>query len=95
MRILNTTLIFAIIIVGFSSLCLSCKDIIKNSEEFQFPKIDWIDPAVYNQIKETCRTYWDLNNMIADTFEIKKLERIGYTIHCDGYSEGSFIILAF
>lgn len=88
MRILKTTLIFAIIIVGFSFLCLSCKAPVKSSEEFQFPKIDWIDLAAYNQIKETCRTYWDLNNMIADAFEIKKKERIGYVIDCDGYLEG-------
>ncbi len=74
------TLFFAVIFIGFLILCLSFKDeknIIQNTEKFRFPKIDWIDPATYNQIKETCRTYWDLNNMIADTFEIKKLEGIG------------------
>jgi len=87
MRALKMNLIFAIIIVGFSLLCLSCKDIVKNSEEFQFPNIDWIDPTVYNEIKKTCRAYWDLNNMIEDTFEIKIKEGIGYVIDCDGYLE--------
>ena len=54
---------------------------------FQFPEINSIDSAIYDEIKETCRTYWDLNEMIKDTFEIRK-DKTEYSIHCDGYSEG-------
>jgi len=88
MKVLKIVLIFLILIIAFSFSYLSCKAPVKSSEDFQFPKIDWIDPAVYNEIKKTCRTWWDLNNMIADTFEIKIKEGIGYVIDCDGYFEG-------
>ena len=75
------------------NLCLlsQCeKDVTNKSDElstFNFPEIDFIDSDVYAEIKETCRTYWDLSKMIDDTFEIKKYED-EYSIHCDGYSEG-------
>ena len=54
---------------------------------FQFPEINSIDSAIYYEIKKTCRTYWDLDEMIKDTFEIRK-DDTEYSIHCDGYSEG-------
>lgn len=88
-RLTNTrifTLIFGIIFIG----CLYChckKTITNNYEHFQFPDIDYIDPAVYAEIKETCRTYWNLENMIDDTFEIIQYGD-EYTVHCDGYSYG-------
>lgn len=88
MKTLKIVPIFPILILAFSFSYLSCKAPVKSSEDFQFPKIDWLDPPVYKQVKETCRTWWDLNNMIADTFEIKIKEGIGYVIDCDGYLEG-------
>ncbi|MBC8182645.1 hypothetical protein H8E88_16215 [candidate division KSB1 bacterium] len=96
MRKSKTSFILAVIFLYFLVLSLSCKDdktVNQNTEEFQFPKIDWIDQSVYNQIKETCRTYWDLNQMIAKTFEIRK-DSMEYTIQCDGYLKGNLYIFA-
>ena len=87
--ILNISLIF----LFFLNLCLlsQCeKNVIQKSEEpstFHFPEIDFIDSDVYDEIKKTCRTYWDLTKMIDDTFEITK-DVDEYSINCDGYSEG-------
>lgn len=89
MRTPKQILFFQILILAFSLAYLSCKAPVKNEEEFQFPKIDWIDPTVYNEIKKTCRSRWDLNNMIDDSFEVRKKEGIGYVIECDGYFEGT------
>jgi hypothetical protein len=89
----KTILILTVIFVGFSIFCISCqgeKTIPQKTEEpalFQFPEISSIDSAIYDEIKETCRTYWNLDEMIKDTFEIRK-DKTEYSIHCDGYSEG-------
>lgn len=87
MIILKANIFFILIYIFFFS-CQNEKSITQISEEFVFPEINWLDSEVYNQIKKTCRTYWDLNSMIDDTFEIKIKEGIGYVIDCDGYFEG-------
>lgn len=89
MRTFRLILVFQIVILAIKLTVISCKAPVENSEAFQFPKIDWIDPAVYKEIIKTCCSYWDLNNMIDDTFEIKIEKGIGYIIACDGYSEGT------
>jgi len=95
MRKSKTTLILTVILLNFSIFCLSCQDektIPHKTEEtalFQFPEINSIDSVIYDEIKETCRTYWDLNEMTKDSFEIRK-DKMEYLIHCDGYSEGKF-----
>ena len=93
MRKSKTTVILTVILVSFSILCLSCqgeKTIPQKTEEsalLQFPEISSIDSAIYDEIKKTCRTYWNVDEMIKDTFEIRKNDT-EYSIHCDGYSEG-------
>jgi len=88
-----TSLILTIVFVSFAILYPSCqseKTTRQKTEEsalFQFPEISSIDSAIYDEIKKTCRTYWDLDEMIKDTFEIRK-DDTEYSIHCDGYSEG-------
>jgi hypothetical protein len=97
-RLVNTrifTLALGIVFIG----CLYChckKTITDNQDHFQFPDIDYIDTAVYAEIKNTCRTRWHLENMIDDTFEIIQ-DGNEYLIHCDGYSYGElyhFVIRA-
>ena len=86
--LLNISLIFLFLLNLF--LFIQCdKNAIQKSDEptFNFPEIDFIDSDVYAEIKETCRTYWDLSKMIDDTFEIKKAGD-EYSVHCDGNSEG-------
>lgn len=83
---LQPTIFFILISLFFFS-CQNEKSITQISEEFVFPEIKWLDPEIYNQIKKTCRTYWDLNSMIDDTFEIR-VHEMEYTIQCEGYSEG-------
>ena len=63
--------------------CEIDKNAYKN-EEFVFPEIDYIDSNVYDEIKITCETYWNLSDMIDSTFKIIEYED-GYSIHCDGY----------
>lgn len=57
---------------------------LNRKEGFNFPPIDSIDSQVYNQIKSTCETYWDLDTMIASTFQIIK-DGDEYSVECDGY----------
>lgn len=69
-------------------LSINCeRDKINNSdgnEEFNFPENNYIDSNIYNEIKITCETYWDLSNMIDSTFKIIK-DGDEYSIQCDGY----------
>jgi hypothetical protein len=61
-----------------------------NKQEFNFPEIDYIDLPVYNEIKRTCETYWDLSHMIDSTFKIIE-DRNEYLVECDGYLKGQLI----
>ena len=70
--ILNTSLIFLFFLILCFSIQCDKKGIQKSEEPstFHFPEIDFIDPDVYDEIKKTCRTYWDLSKMIDSTFNI-------------------------
>jgi len=54
---------------------------------FNFTSSENIDSKVYEQIKNTCETYWDLENMIDSTFEIIS-DGDEYSVHCDGMLDG-------
>lgn len=54
---------------------------------FNFPSIENIDTQVYDEIKKTCETCWDLNIMIDTTFEIIS-EGDEFSVHCDGNLDG-------
>jgi hypothetical protein len=98
MKKVKITIVAAFIFISFFLSCQSEKALNQKSEEFsifQFPIIEWIDSTIYNEIKQTCRVYWDLNKMIDATFEIIKGET-EYSIQCDGYVEGKlfhFVII--
>lgn len=59
----------------------------ENDITFNFPSIENIDTQVYDEIKKTCETYWDLNSMIDTTFEIIS-DGDEFSIHCDGIIDG-------
>ena len=70
-------------------LFVKCDKDDEDAVTFCFPSIENINTEVYNEIKKTCETYWDLNIMIDTTFEI-----IGdgdeFSVHCDGIIDGQF-----
>jgi len=59
--------------------CEIDKNAYKN-EEFVFPEIDYIDSNVYDEIKITCETYWNLSDMIDSTFKIIEYEDRPYPL---------------
>lgn len=84
---LGFPLIFFLILPFFLfSQCDAGKDSDENAS-FTFPEIDNIDSHVYQEIKITCETYWDLSRMIDSTFEIVK-DGDEYAIHCEGNIDG-------
>jgi hypothetical protein len=85
---LNFSLLF--LFIFYLCIFYQCEKNNKKADEqfvFNFPKIDNVDSIVYNEIKKTCETYWDLSKMIATTFEVVK-EGEEYVIQCDGYLDG-------
>jgi hypothetical protein len=54
---------------------------------FNFPSIENIDKHVYDKIKKTCVTYWDLKSMIDTTFEIIS-NGDELSVNCDGIIDG-------
>lgn len=84
---LDLSLIFFLIIS--LSLFIQCNSDKETADQpdFTFPEIDNIDSQVYDEMKLTCETYWDLSIMIDSTFEIIK-DGEEYAIHCDGIIDG-------
>lgn len=78
-------LLIYIFSVGIFGQCQKNNDESNNSD-FNFPEITNIDSSVYNEIKITCETYWDLSKMIDTTFQIK-VEGDEYVVQCEGYIE--------
>lgn len=81
---------FYLVLFFFLSLFCQCERSNLESDKysiFNFPEIDNIESSVYNEIKITCETYWNLSDMIDTTFEIITY-RDEYAVHCDGYLDG-------
>ena len=66
-----------LLILGLSVSC-------DKQTEFIFPDLPHIDLEVYNEIKKTCESHWDLSQMLDSTFEVYP-EGNEYAVHCDGY----------
>jgi hypothetical protein len=75
------------LLVVATILFVKCDEDNEENTIFNFPSIENIDAQVYEEIKKTCDTYWDLNNMIDTTFEIIS-DADEYSVHCDGIIEG-------
>lgn len=91
MKTLKLTVCIIIIILLAALSFLSCekeKKVVGASEGFMFPDLGGANNDVYDQIKKTCSEYWDLSQMIDDTFEIK-MDYGEYVVSCNGYSEGA------
>jgi hypothetical protein len=54
---------------------------------FIFPEIENIGTSIYDEIKKTCETYWDLSRMFDTTFEIINNSN-EYLINCEGKIDG-------
>ena len=61
--------------------------------DFSFPDINNIDIEIYNEIKNTCEAYWDLSNMIDDTFEIT-IDGDEYVVNCDGLLDNELYLFS-
>ncbi len=80
-------MIHSIILLMFLFSVGSLSQCHKNDDEFSdftFPEISEIDSGVYEEIKNTCEEYWDLNNMIDSTFEVT-VDFDEFIVKCEGY----------
>ena len=66
--LLRNKIISLLIVV--SMMLVKCDKENVDDTTFTFPLIENIDSQVYDEIKKTCKTYWDLNKMTDTTFEI-------------------------
>ena len=83
--LLKNKIIFLLIVT--SLIYVKCDMENEDDIKFNFPSIENIDTRVYDEIKKTCDTYWDLNMMIDTTFEIIS-DGDEFSVHCDGDFEG-------
>jgi hypothetical protein len=75
------------LLIFASCLFIQCDENANPADDvFNFPRIDYIDAHVYRAIKNTCRTRWDLSQMIDSTFQIIDYED-EFSVHCDGISD--------
>lgn len=71
------------LLIVTSLIFVQCEEENNDDTMFNFPLIENIDTQVYDEIKKTCETYWDLNIMIDTTFEIIR-DGDEFSVHCDG-----------
>ena len=71
------------LLIVISLIFVQCDKENNDDTMFNFPLIENIDTQVYDEIKKTCETYWDLNIMIDTTFEIIS-DGDEFSVHCDG-----------
>jgi len=83
--LIKNTMVTLLVVTSFISI--RCDKENEDDTIFNFPIIENIDSQVYEEIKKTCKSYWDLNNMIDSTFEVIS-DADEYSIHCDGILEG-------
>lgn len=83
--IMKNMMISLLVVTSFISI--KCDKENEDDTTFNFPEIESIDSQVYEEIKKTCESYWDLNNMIDSTFEII-IDADEFTVHCDGILDG-------
>jgi hypothetical protein len=87
MKNINLSIIkISLLIVTFFTF-IQCDKENKNDTTFSFPSTEKIEPQVYEEIKKTCATYWDLDKMIDSTFEIIS-DGDEFSVHCDGILDG-------
>lgn len=82
--LLNSMIIPLLVVTSF--IFIKCDKENETDTTFIFPVIEYIDSLVYEEIKQTCEKYWDLNNMIDSTFEIIS-DADEFSVHCDGLIE--------
>lgn len=83
--ILSIMTISLLIIIFFTFI--KCDKENEDDTTFSFPSTDNIEPHVYEEIKKTCATYWDLDKMIDSTCEIIS-DGNEFSVHCDGILDG-------
>ncbi|HAH26273.1 MAG TPA: hypothetical protein DCL77_21325 [Prolixibacteraceae bacterium] len=79
-----------IVLISFLGLFSHCdkKEVVQPTQ-FNFPVNQTIDAGLYAEIKKTCQSHWDMNQMIDTSFRVEK-DGLEYVIRCDGYLNGGY-----